>query len=190
MRVLLFTFLSLFGSQVFSLEPRGELLAKLEACSEVLGPLKRLSCFEQILEEEYTTKAVNPSSGTPESMQVASDDVQPSTAVRDKKKSSNNSREQTAKIETKPRETKRNEFGSASKDPDAGFNFKIERVIKLSRGNYRLVFEDGQVWEEIEYDPRTRYKAGDTVIVKRGVLGTYNIISERTSRKNKVRRVR
>ena len=90
MRVLLFTFLSLFGSQVFSLEPRGELLAKLEACSDVLGPLKRLSCFEQILEEEYTTKAVNPSSGTPESMQVPPDDVQPSTAARDKKKSSNN----------------------------------------------------------------------------------------------------
>ena len=93
-------------------------------------------------------------------------------------------------MEPARRKTKRNEFGSASKDPETGFNFKIERVIKLSRGNFRLVFENGQVWEEIEYDPRTRYKVGDTVIVKRGVLGTYNIISERTSRKNKARRVK
>ena len=51
MRVLLFIFLSLFGSQALSSESRGELLAKLESCGEVLGPLKRLGCFEQILEE-------------------------------------------------------------------------------------------------------------------------------------------
>ena len=185
MRVLLFILLSLFGSQVLSSESRGELLAKLESCGEVLGPLKRLGCFEQILEEEYTTKT-----GKPERRQVAASDSQPPTIGKDKKKSSDNSREQTAKIKPQSRDTKRNEFGSVSKDPDAGFNFKIERVIKLSRGNYRLVFEDGQVWEEIEYDPRTRYKVGDAVIVKRGVLGTYNIISERTSRKNKARRVK
>ena len=60
MRVLLFIFLSLFGSQVLSSESRGELLAKLESCGEVLEPLKRLGCFEQILEEEYAKKAGNP----------------------------------------------------------------------------------------------------------------------------------
>ena len=185
MRVLLFTFLSLFGSQVLSSESRGELLAKLESCGEVLGPLKRLGCFEQILEEEYTTKT-----GKPERMQVAAADSQSPTIGTDKKKSSDKSREQTVKMKPQSKDMKRNEFGSVSKDPDAGFKFKIERVIKLSRGNYRLVFEDGQVWEEIEYDPRTRYKVGDTVTVKRGVLGTYNIISERSSLKNKVRRVK
>ena len=125
----------------------------------------------------------------PERLKVTVVDSQPELDG-DKKRSSANLDEQSVKMEPERRKTKRNEFGSVSKDPETGFNFKIERVIKLSRGNYRLVFENGQVWEEIEYDPRTRYKVGDTVIVKRGVLGTYNIISERSSRKNKVRRVK
>ena len=189
MRVLLLIFLAVFGSQVLSSESRGELFSKLEVCGEVLGPLKRLGCFEQILEDEYATKTANPTASEPESIRVAAGDSQP-TAGKGKKKSSVDSREQPAKVEPQPSDTKRNEFGSVSRDPDAGFNFKIARVIRLSRGIHRLIFEDGQVWEEIEYDPRTLYKADDTVIVKRGVLGTYNIISERTSRKNKVRRVK
>ena len=192
MRVFLLIFLAVFGSQVLSLESRDELFARLEACGEILGPLKRLGCFEQILEKENAAKAAQldkSSAAVSERLKVTVADNQPELDG-DKKRSSANLDEQSVKMEPKRRTTKRNEFGSVSKDPETGFNFKIERVIKLSRGNYRLVFENGQVWEEIEYDPRTRYKVGDTVIVKRGVLGTYNIISERTSRKNKVRRVK
>jgi len=192
MRVFLLIFLAVFGSQVLSLESRDELFARLEACGEILGPLKRLGCFEQILEKENAAKAAQldkSSAAVSERLKVTVVDNQPELDG-DKKRSSANLDEQSVKMEPEHRTTKRNEFGSVSKDPETGFNFKIERVIKLSRGNYRLVFENGQVWEEIEYDPRTRYKAGDTVIVKRGVLGTYNIISERTSRKNKVRRVK
>ena len=192
MRISLFICLSLVGSQVLSLESRDELFVRLEACGEILGPLKRLGCFEQILEKENTAKAEQldkSSAAVLERLKVTVVDNQPELDG-DKKRSSANLDEQSVKMEPKRRTTKRNEFGSVSKDPETGFNFKIERVIKLSRGNYRLVFENGQVWEEIEYDPRTRYKVGDTVIVKRGVLGTYNIISERSSRKNKVRRVK
>ena len=189
MRFCLFIFLSVFGSQVLSSESREELISKIEACGEVLGPLKRLGCFEQILEDEYAAKAEKSKAAEPESMSLVAGDSQ-ATAAIDKRKSRVNSREQPEKEEIQPLDTTRNEFGSVSKDQETGFAFKIERVIKLSRGNHRLVFKDGQVWEEIEYDPRTRYKAGDSVIVRRGVLGTYNIISERTSRKNKVRRVK
>ena len=192
MRVFLLIFLAVFGSQVLSLESRDELFARLEACGEILGPLRRLGCFEQILEKENAAKAAQldkSSAAVSERSKVTVVDNQPELDG-DKKRSSANLDEQSVKMEAERRTTKRNEFGSVSKDPETGFNFKIERVIKLSRGNYRLVFENGQVWEEIEYDPRTRYKVGDTVIVKRGVLGTYNIISERSSRKNKVRRVK
>ena len=192
MRISLFICLSLVGSQVLSLESRDELFARLEACGEILGPLKRLGCFEQILEKENAAKATQldkSSDAVSERLKVTVVDSQPELDG-DKKRSSASLDEQSVKMEPERRKTKRNEFGSVRKDPETGFNFKIERVIKLSRGNYRLVFENGQVWEEIEYDPRTRYKVGDTVIVKRGVLGTYNIISEHSSRKNKVRRVK
>ena len=192
MRISLFICLSLVGSQVLSLESRDELFARLEACGEILGPLKRLGCFEQILEKENAAKAAEldkSSAAKLERSKVTVVDNQPGLDG-DKKRLSTNLDEQSVKMEPERRKAKRNEFGSVSKDPETGFNFEIERVIKLSRGNYRLVFENGQVWEEVEYDPRTRYKVGDAVIVKRGVLGTYNIISERTSRKNKVRRIK
>ena len=57
MRISLFICLSLVGSQVLSLESRDELFARLEACGEILGPLKRLGCFEQILEKENAAEA-------------------------------------------------------------------------------------------------------------------------------------
>ena len=60
MRISLFICLSLVGSQVLSLESRDELFARLEACGEILGPLKRLGCFEQILEKENAAKATQP----------------------------------------------------------------------------------------------------------------------------------
>ncbi len=192
MRISLFICLSLVGSEVLSLESRDELFARLEACGEILGPLKRLGCFEQILEKEKPAEAAQLDKSpvaVPERLQVIAVDNKPELNG-DKKLSSINLDEKAVKMEPERRKTKRNEFGSASEDPEIGFKFKIDRVIKLSRGNYRLAFEDGQVWEEIEYDPRTRYQVGDSVIVKRGVLGTYNIISERSSRKNKVRRVK
>lgn len=65
----------------------------------------------------------------------------------------------------------------------------IVRIRKLSRGNYLLTLDNGQRWREIEYDRYTRYAVGDRVEIRRGRLGTYDLISQATGHRNKVRRV-
>ena len=101
MRISLFICLSLVGSQVLSLESRDELFTKLEACGEILGPLKRLGCFEQILEKENTAKAEQldkSSAAVPERLKVTVVDNQPELDG-DKKRSSANLTETAVKIE-------------------------------------------------------------------------------------------
>ena len=66
---------------------------------------------------------------------------------------------------------------------------EIAAVRKLSRGNFQLALDNGQTWREIEYDKYTRYAVGDTVEIRRGRLGTYDLVSRETGHRNKVRRI-
>ena len=71
-----------------------------------------------------------------------------------------------------------------------GITAKIVSVQKLSRGTHLLTMDDGQVWQEIEYDVKTRYGPGDEVVIKRAFFGSYILISQTTGHANKVRRVK
>ena len=66
---------------------------------------------------------------------------------------------------------------------------EIAAVRKLSRGNFQLALDNGQTWREIEYDKYTRYAVGDTVEIRRGRLGTYDLVSRKTGHRSKVRRI-
>ena len=66
---------------------------------------------------------------------------------------------------------------------------EIAAVRELSRGNFQLALNNGQTWREIEYDKYTRYAVGDTVEIRRGRLGTYDLVSRETGHRNKVRRI-
>lgn len=66
---------------------------------------------------------------------------------------------------------------------------EIAGVRKLSRGNFQLALNNGQTWREIEFDKYTRYAVGDTVEIRRGRLGTYDLVSRETGHRNKVRRI-
>ena len=66
---------------------------------------------------------------------------------------------------------------------------EIAAVRELSRGNFQLALDNGQTWREIEYDKYTRYAVGDTVEIRRGRLGTYDLVSRETGHRNKVRRI-
>lgn len=67
---------------------------------------------------------------------------------------------------------------------------QVVKFVKLARGNHSLTLEDGQVWREIEVKRRARYRVGDAVVIARGALGSYNLSSERTGHRVKVRRIR
>ena len=66
----------------------------------------------------------------------------------------------------------------------------ITGVRKLSRGNFQLTLDNGQKWREIEYDKYARYSVGDTIEIRRGRVGTYDLVSRTTGHRNKVRRIR
>ena len=67
---------------------------------------------------------------------------------------------------------------------------QVVKIVKLARGNHSLTLEDGQVWRENEVKPRARYRVGDAVVIARGAFGAYNLSSERTGHRVKVRRIR
>ena len=190
MRCLLFVFLGICGVQAISSPSLSEVLVKIEACGEISRPLKRLDCFDRLLQENKSSQGreINEELG-------AQPRIGESNSGTDKNPVSptNSALSPSSKMRVVIAEEKAvipEDFGAVTLNPEAGFSVVIERVIKLSRGNYRLVLEGGQVWEEIEHDPRTQYSIGDSVVIKRGVLGTYNIVSKRTSRKNKVKRIK
>ena len=67
---------------------------------------------------------------------------------------------------------------------------QVVKIVKLARGNHSLTLEDGQMWRESEVKPRARYRVGDAVVIARGAFGSYNLSSERTGHRVKVRRIR
>ena len=66
----------------------------------------------------------------------------------------------------------------------------IKRVEEFGRGIARLYLDNGEVWQENERDPFTRYESGDAVVIRPGALGSFNLLSEATGRRSKVRKIR
>ncbi len=52
---------------------------------------------------------------------------------------------------------------------------QVQQVTPLPNGLYRLTLDNGQVWRTTESDMALAFKANDTVIISRGVLGSYHI---------------
>lgn len=76
--------------------------------------------------------------------------------------------------------------GSATKDsvPEA-ISAVVEAVNKRTNGTLVLVLANGQTWYQRKRDRGLRVKPGDTVTIKRGVLGGYRL----TARGNKAFKV-
>jgi hypothetical protein len=65
----------------------------------------------------------------------------------------------------------------------------ISLVEKLAYSRHQLTMNDGQVWREIEGSSARRYSNGEEVTITEGMLGTYNMVSERNGRRVKVKPV-
>ena len=86
----------------------------------------------------------------------------------------------------------------ATRDPDEQFGFEdrgtlratITRVQKLSRGQFVLTLDNGQIWREIEMRPRSRFHVGEEITIDRGLMGNYRLRLTRSGYTNSVRRLR
>jgi hypothetical protein len=52
---------------------------------------------------------------------------------------------------------------------------KVQQVTSLPHGLYGLTLDNGQVWRTTQADWAIEFKANDTVIISRMVLGGYEI---------------
>ena len=50
---------------------------------------------------------------------------------------------------------------------------RVKAVATKPRGNYRITLEDGQVWEETQHTGGLPPEPGESVTIKRGMLGSY-----------------
>jgi hypothetical protein len=50
---------------------------------------------------------------------------------------------------------------------------RVKAVVTKPRGYYRITLDDGQVWEETQHTGGLAPEVGETVTLKRGILGSY-----------------
>lgn len=90
------------------------------------------------------------------------------------------------------RETRAEAPASASDDAieSNAIAAKVVRVVKLMRGNFQLVLDNGETWRENEYQPGTSYEVGDAVRIRERFLGMHDLTNQRTRQVVRVSRVR
>ena len=69
-------------------------------------------------------------------------------------------------------------------------SYVIKSIDKTIRGLYRFTFENGQKWEQQDNDVKTRFKVGETVIIKRGVFDAFYLKRPSSNRTIRVKRIK
>ena len=162
----------------------------LDACRNIVGDADRLACYDGI--PVQTTPATPDVSRTAvTSAPSTSPDVRPSAPVPPATQAA----PEDGNVVQRGLLRLRGLFGrddQPAKQPVElqSIEGQVVKVTKLARGNHSITLEDGQVWRENEVEPRARYRVGDTVVIARGVFGSYNLSNERTGHRVKVRRIR
>lgn len=85
------------------------------------------------------------------------------------------------------------EAPASTQDDDAeapGTTAKVVRVVKLMRGNFQIVLDNGETWRENEYQPGTSYEVGDAVRIRERFMGMHDLTNQRTRQVVRVNRVR
>jgi hypothetical protein len=65
---------------------------------------------------------------------------------------------------------------------------RVKAVVTKPKGSYRITLDDGQVWEETQHTGGLAPEVGETVTIKRGMLGSY-FLSRSSGLALRVRRV-
>jgi hypothetical protein len=75
------------------------------------------------------------------------------------------------------------------KGPDE-MQARIAKLVTQPRGEYVLTLDNGQVWQQREYDWHLAFRVGDEVIIKRGVMKSYRLQQKGSNRTTSVSRIR
>ncbi len=53
----------------------------------------------------------------------------------------------------------------------------VARVARQPAGELVVTLENGQVWTQLQVDPRARVAVGDTVVIKKAALGSHLLVT-------------
>jgi hypothetical protein len=67
---------------------------------------------------------------------------------------------------------------------------RIAKLVAQPRGEYVLTLDNGQVWQQREYDWHFAFSVGDEVIIKRGLMKSYRLQQKGDNRTTPVTRIR
>lgn len=153
-------------------------------CRDIADDAERLACYDRLAGRVAPAEADEP---------PAEPDPEPTPVPAVETRAAAEAKPAPEQVETVRRGLLRSVIGRIKPTPKPRTiiaSGKLVRVRELVEGNFELELEDGQVWREYEREVRTNYRVGDVVVVSTGLLGTFNLDSERTGRRTKVRRVR
>ena len=180
----------LFGSAVFA--SGASTTDSLEACRNIVDDTERLACYDRIaLPAPPPVTAPAPEPVATSARPTKDPDPPPTPSDPPAGEAS----QEDGNVVQRGLGRLRGLFGrdepAVEKPPELdSIEAQVVKFVKLARGNHSLTLEDGQVWREIEVKRRARYRVGDAVVIARGALGSYNLSSERTGHRVKVRRIR
>ncbi|WP_440875063.1 hypothetical protein [Thalassotalea sp. PLHSN55] len=143
------------------------LSSQLSACVKISDGKERLACFDQAMATTKTVAAIPEKKATPP-VNVAAEPA-----------------------ETKPL-TKAENFGQEHKQVSQGLDqleLTIASIKKNSYGQYRLVSENNQVWQQKD-SSHLKLRVGDKVIIKRGALSSFYLKKPESNRSIKVKRIK
>lgn len=182
-----FVFLALTSAS-YSAFAAESLVDRITACTNEKDSLKRLICFDKVA--AFAKKEASYYTGTP-SQQQSSNTAKEAPAV-------NNKKQQTvAAIPAKPVTT------ATQKQPEDIFGKEIQEAvdaiesvtytIKSATKNvykkWRFTFENGQQWIQKDTNRNSKFAAGDTVIIKRGLLNAFYLHRKDNNISIRVKRV-
>lgn len=76
-----------------------------------------------------------------------------------------------------------------AKAKDTAITATITGVTELTRGNFQISLDNGEVWRENRPDRGSSYKVGDRITITEGSLSSHRLKSHRTGLINKVHKI-
>lgn len=151
-----------------------------QQCADIGDDLERLACYDRIFRAPAVTApagtgAASTAVGSASATRVATaaePGVAPAAAAAGPSASTPQDDfglTEAAKQARLPEESR--------KELPESVSGKVAKLARRPAGEFIVTLENGQVWTQLQVDPRARIAVGDTVTIKKAALGSYLLVT-------------
>ena len=190
-----------FAADCSEIENSSERLACYDAglnCMQLASDKERLECFDGVfggVSKELATGELPEPAASDHSSEIAKREAQVTAretelAAREAEVAAREA--EVAQQSATAEEKSKDEFGKRWRDGDEPMDFIEAIIVELKSNPFKVDYlrlDNGQVWREIS-DSRVRFKVGDKIIITEGILGSYDLQTEKSSQYIKVKRLK